>query len=74
MKKEEAKGQIRALALEWAALNNVKRGNASASFDEFKRWVRTNGRGACLDFRAVPDADYVAEMWFDDVMGLNWTR
>jgi hypothetical protein len=75
MKKDEAETAIRHLVHEWAkARGFIIAPDNHASWSDFKSWLADNHYSRYIDFRATPSADYVAEMWFDDVCKQNWRR
>jgi hypothetical protein len=41
------------------------------SFSGFWNWLQNN-HPSYTNFRAVPNARYVMEMWFDDIMKQAW--
>lgn len=71
MKKAECETAIRHLCHEWArGLSEAELVHPSYSW--FKSWLSDNHYSQYLDFRAVPSADYVAEMWFDQEFKQTW--
>jgi hypothetical protein len=74
MKKAEAQQAISALVEAWAKATGQPMppdGKYHYSFSGFFNWVQNN-YPSYTDFRAVPNARYVMEMWFDDEMKQAW--
>lgn len=73
MNKRDSEQAIRYYAREWAKnLSNEERQHPS--FSEFMTWLYNNGHGHYLNFSSVAGAEYDAERWFDEEMGLTWRR
>ena len=74
MKQAEVKQALPELIDRWAEATNQPMppdGEYHYSFPAFWSWLESNHR-LYTDFRAVPDARYVMEMWFDDHMKQAW--
>lgn len=74
MKKGEAEKMIPHLLDKWVA--EIKApwppdGLHHCSFGSFWTWMENNHR-LYTQFRAVPSARYVAEMWFDKLTKQTW--
>jgi hypothetical protein len=70
MSKDDAETSIRILCSKWAEAKGISlRPSEPVSFCEFKNWLDQNGWSHCLNFRAAPGPDYVAELWFDQEFG-----
>lgn len=74
MKKADAERAMATLISEWAKTTNQSMppdGQYYYSFSGFYNWVQSN-HPSYTQFRAVPNARYVMEMWFDDEMKQAW--
>lgn len=74
MKKAEAEAAMDTLISKWAEATNQPMppdGEYHYSFSSFWTWVENN-HWSYTQFRAIPNARYVAEMWFDDRMRQAW--
>jgi hypothetical protein len=74
MKKAEAEQAVSALIDKWAEATGQPMppdGQFHYSFTSFWNWVQAN-HFSYTQFRAVPSARYVMEMWFDKEMRQSW--
>jgi hypothetical protein len=74
MKKSEAEAALPELIDRWAKATNQPMppdGKFHYSFGGFWSWVGDNHH-LYTQFRAVPNARYVMEMWFDKYMKQAW--
>ena len=74
MKKDEAQAAMPHLIDKWVEAAKQPwppDGQYHYSFSSFWTWVQDNHR-PYTQFRAVPDARYVAEMWFDKMTKQAW--
>jgi|KBSSwiS6_1023812.scaffolds.fasta_scaffold203465_2 hypothetical protein len=74
MKKSEAEAAMPTLCDMWAkeaAEPWPPDSKHHYSFTSFWSWLENNHR-AYTQFRAVPNARYVAEMWFDKITRQTW--
>lgn len=75
MKKGEAEAAMHPLVEKWAT--EAKQpwpppdGRYHHSFSTFWTWLQNNHH-PYTQFRAVPNAQYVAEMWFDKLTKQTW--
>ena len=73
MKKDDAERQIRYLCGVWAEHKGFAMdGTADPSFIEFWVWLKDNGHGYVMDFRARGGSDYHASRWFDEEFKQSW--
>jgi hypothetical protein len=74
VKKAEAESMMPHLIEKWATEASEPwppDGKYHYSFSTFWSWLESNHRHY-TQFRAVPDARYVAEIWFDRIMKQAW--
>jgi hypothetical protein len=74
MKKGEAETAMPTLCDKWAKEEKQPwppNGKYHYSFSQFWSWLE-NHHHPYTQFRAVPDARYVAEMWFDRITKQAW--
>jgi hypothetical protein len=74
MKKGEAESAMSQLVAKWAgevAEPWPPDGLHYCSFGSFRTWLQNNYH-SYTQFRAVPNARYVTEMWFDKLTKQTW--
>jgi hypothetical protein len=74
MKKGEAETAMPTLIDKWAGADKQPwppDGQYHYSFGTFWTWLR-NHHPSYTQFRAVPNARYVTEMWFDEITKQTW--
>jgi hypothetical protein len=69
MTRAEAEPAIRHLAREWAGTLSAD-DRKQPSFYAFKTWATDKGHSNYFRFRAFAGADAVAELWFNDELGI----
>jgi hypothetical protein len=75
MKKDDCEAAISHLCGEWAHEAALTPADMEhPSFLAFKTWLAQKGYAHYLNFRSRAEADYDAELWFDQEFKQTWRR